>query len=277
MSEFNNKDFDEFMKEFEEADNELDKSMKRSQRNDIKKLILAFTPMLLLPLYYVMPASFASSYITFWALSSMTLFGILGSKKFLKHDEEIDKEINKNINKLGQIKIGKNKTNVISKDKNKGVTKKEEKKIITNQLSECVDLQYYEEYMLGKFNFMKEQYDIKIETFDDEVIKEFLNPIRNVLGNDVKIISTFDLESDMIAKMYKKSYPVKSFCYLYDGNKFYAYSPKTNAFILFPMRSTDMFNIYISDDSNQKKTTVAQFFSEIYGDIDDLNDGKKRK
>lgn len=274
-----NDEFNEKVKAVADVSEELEKSLKKATRKDFKRFLFFGIPIMLLLLTNIIPVSFGPYYSLFSFISSVILLAAYSISDMLRKDDEIENEIQKNMNKLQQIKIKKNKSEVLNKEKtvNNLVTTEEKRNFISNELSTCFDLQSFEEYMHGLFNILIEKGKINIESLNEKIIEQFVSPIQNLLGNDVKVILTYDLEADMIAKMQYENYSVSSLCYLYDGDKFYAYSPKKDTVLLMPMTKEAMFNIYVSNDENYKKPTISQFFSEIYGDIDDINDNKKRK
>ena len=261
-------------KEFIEAIERVDKNLKQETKNELKKFICA-TPLLLLFIVPFIPKTLVTTLIALSTISTGVLT-IVYKNKTNKKQKKLDKEFNMNLEKLGEV-FSDEKSNNLSKSSYKRKISNKKTLNLPNELYSCIDIQYFEEYVNSVSEFLQETQNIEIEVTNDQAINQFLNPLYNVLGNNVKIIPTAESLTDIIVEMQGNKNKSKSILYVYDNDCFYIYIPNKDAVVLFPISHDEMFRIFDSNPNNYDKEELFQFFSEVYGPIDYNREKGKQK
>lgn len=261
-------------KEFIESLERVDKNLKQGTRNELKKLICA-APLLLLFLVPFVPKTL----VPILMILSTTSTGVLTmvyKNKIDKKQEKLNKEFDMNLEKLGEV-FSDEKSNDLNKSSYK--VKLSNKKTINfpNDLKSCIEIQFFEEYVNSISEFLQESQDIEIEIKNEDAINQFLNPLYDVLGNNIKIIPVAETLTDIILEMQGTPSKRKNALYVYDGECFYMYIPNKKSMILFPISDEEMFRIFDSNPQNYEREEVLQFFTEVYGPIDYDDEKGKQK
>lgn len=256
---------DEKERESIEILNRIDKRLKNGTKKALKRGLLSVAPLLALILIPIIPKAFIPMLLGISSISSLGL--AIKSRKEDEVDEIVqERELEKDLKRLEKT-FPKGRGREIFGPKN----------VMSNELFCCLDIEYFEEFANSYFQYLDESNKVDNPTIKEDAVNQFLNPIYNILGNDVKIISTLDSMGDIIINMQGRTVNKRAATYLYDGSKFYVYIPNKEAVVMLPITHEIMYNIFLSNEKNLRTESLVQFFTEVYGPLDYDDDFNKRR